>query len=213
MADIVGSTGLQTERLCSGTHIGYFLRSGTSDINCAHTQGHWTFSLLEFNLSLATIQPELYVCSNLCQDSIMKDRESHLLRLVNLKKAMPIIYNYPYQVPLRLREFQNVRVYIRDDSNQPASFLKGVTTVTLLLKKNHFLKYSNGLQVTPMAAVEKKVKVKMKEAIKERTLTAQMRRRTVKSKPTLKKKTPQRQLKRKHVSGHSIFTPDQKISN
>ena len=46
--------------------------------------------------------------------------------------------NYPYQVPLRLGEFQDVRVYIRDASNQPASFLKGVTTLTLLLKKRLF---------------------------------------------------------------------------
>ena len=103
-----------------------------------HLQGHWTISLLEFNLSVATPQPELYVCSNLCQDSIVGDRELPLLRLMNLKKAENIIYNYPYQVPLRLGEFQDVRVYIRDASNQPASFLKGVTTVTLLLKKSLF---------------------------------------------------------------------------
>lgn len=112
-----------------------------------YLQGHWTISLLEFILSVATPQPELYVCSNLCQDSIVGDRELPLLRLVNLKKAENIIYNYPYQVPLRLGEFQDVRVYIRDASNQPASFLKGVTTVTLLLKKNACLKYSNGLDL------------------------------------------------------------------
>ena len=103
-----------------------------------YLQGHWTISLLEFNLSVATPQPELYVCSNLCQDSIVGDRELPLLRLVNLKMAENIIYNYPYQVPLRLGEFQDVRVYIRDASNQPASFLKGVTTLTLLLKKRLF---------------------------------------------------------------------------
>ena len=80
-------------------------------------------------------QPKLYVCRNLCQDSIVGNRELPLLRLVNLKKAGNIIYNYPYQVPLRFGEFQDVRVYIRNASNQPVSFLKGLTTVTLLLNK------------------------------------------------------------------------------
>ena len=103
-----------------------------------YLHGHCIFSLLEFNLSVATTQPKLYVCRNLCQDSIVGNRELPLLRLVNLKMAENIVYNYPYQVPLRLGEFQDVRVYIRDASNQPASFLKGVTTVTLLLKKRLF---------------------------------------------------------------------------
>ena len=74
-----------------------------------------------------------------------------------------------------------------------------------------------GKHVTPMAAVEERAKVEMKEAIKEnvphvpeKTIKAQMRRHTVKFKPTLKKKTPQKQLKRKQESGPSIFTPDQK---
>lgn len=74
-----------------------------------------------------------------------------------------------------------------------------------------------GKHVTPMAAVEERAKVEMKEAIKEnvphvpeKTIKAQMRRHTVKFKPTLKKKAHQKQLKRKQESGPSIFTPDQK---
>ena len=107
---------------------------------------HCIFSLLEFNISVATTQPKLYVCRNLCQDSIVGNRELPLLRLVNLKKAGNIIYNYPYQVPLRFGEFQDVRVYIRNASNQPVSFLKGLTTVTLLLNKLLFEK-RNGLDL------------------------------------------------------------------
>ena len=103
-----------------------------------YLQGHWTVSLLEFNLSTASTQPELYVCSNLCQDTVVGERELPLLRLVNYKKAENIIYNFHYEIPLRLGEFQDVRVYIRDSNNQPASYLKGTTTITLLLKKRLF---------------------------------------------------------------------------
>ena len=66
-----------------------------------YLQGQWTVSLLGFYLYVATTQPELYVCSNQCQDMIVGDRELPPLRLVNLKKAENIIYNCPYQVPLR----------------------------------------------------------------------------------------------------------------
>ena len=101
-------------------------------------QGHWTVSLLEFSLLSDDTKRELYVCSNLCQDSIVGERELPLLRRVFLEKAGNNIYNNPYEVPLRLGEFQDVRVYIRDSSNQAASFLKGGVTVTLLLKKRLF---------------------------------------------------------------------------
>lgn len=101
-------------------------------------QGHWTVSLLEFSLLSGNTKPELYVCSNLCQDSIVGERELPLLRRVFLEKTGNNIYNNPYEVPLRLGEIQDVRVYIKDPTNQPASFLNGGVTVTLLLKKRWF---------------------------------------------------------------------------
>ena len=96
-----------------------------------YLQGPWTVSLFEFNLSL---NGEWWTW-----------------------KRLKIIHNYRYQVPLRLSEFQDVSVYIRDASNEPASFLKGVTTVTLLLKKRLFeiLKYSNGLHLVSDSRVWK----------------------------------------------------------
>lgn len=38
-------------------------------------QGHWTVSLLEFSLLSGNTERELYVCSNLRQDSIVGERE------------------------------------------------------------------------------------------------------------------------------------------
>ena len=67
-------------------------------------EGHWTLSLLEFNLSMATTQPKLYVCSNLCQDSIVGDRKLPFT-VGELDEGGKHHLNYPYQVPLRLDEF------------------------------------------------------------------------------------------------------------
>lgn len=59
------------------------------------------------------------------------------LPLAISEKIGNIIYNYPYEIPLRLGEFQDVSqmVYVRDVNNQPASYFKATTTVTILLKK------------------------------------------------------------------------------
>lgn len=49
---------------------------------------------------------------------------------------------------LQLSELQDVRVYIRDVDNQPGSYLKGTTSIIILLKKNPaFFKYTDGFNL------------------------------------------------------------------
>jgi len=81
---------------------------------------------------------ELYVCSDLCDDTIVGENELPLLRRVYLEKTGNLIFQYPFEVPLRLGQFSDVHVYIRDGKNRPASFLSGEVTVTLQLKKQPF---------------------------------------------------------------------------
>ena len=104
--------------------------------------GTWTISLLEFSIdpgkTKQQVLPELFVCSSLCHDSIVGEREIPLLRRVYLEKPN-IIYQYPYEVPIKLGQFQDVHVYITDAKNAPASFLSGEVTVTSLLRKLPFL--------------------------------------------------------------------------
>lgn len=104
-------------------------------------KGVWTVSLLEFSLDPGKTNqqgfPEVFVCSNICEDTIVGDRELPLLRRVYLDKEN-IIYQSPYEVPVKLGQFQDVHVYIRDAKHSPASFLSGEVTLTLLLRKFPF---------------------------------------------------------------------------
>lgn len=88
--------------------------------------GDWTISLTEFSLKLQkavppSVRPELYVCSNLCDDTVVGETELPLLRRVFAKRYTNIIYEVPYEVPLRIGRFGDVHIYIRDSNNQPAS--------------------------------------------------------------------------------------------
>ena len=104
--------------------------------------GVWTVSLLEFSLDPGQTKqrglPEIFVCSDICEDTIVGEREMPLIRRVYLDKQN-IIYQYPYEVPIKLGQLQDVHVYIKDAKNAPASFLSGEVTVTLLLRRIPFL--------------------------------------------------------------------------
>ena len=105
-------------------------------------KGVWTVSLLEFSIDTGQTKQqgtlEIFVCSDICEDTIVGEREISLLRRVYLDKQN-IIYQNPYEVPIKLGQFQDVHVYIKDAKNAPASFLSGEVTVTLLLRRIPFL--------------------------------------------------------------------------
>ena len=68
----------------------------------------------------------------------MGEREISLLRRVYLEKQN-VLFQYPYEVPIKVGQCQAVHIYIRGAKNVPASFLSGEVTVTLLLGKFPFL--------------------------------------------------------------------------
>lgn len=82
---------------------------------------------------------DLYVCSELCDDTVVGEMELPLLRRVHARKTTNISYKIPYEIPLRLGHFGDVHIYIRDEHNEPASFLSGEVTVTLVfIRTNPF---------------------------------------------------------------------------
>lgn len=102
--------------------------------------GYWVVALTEFTVHDGEIAKptELYVCSDLCDDSVVGGNEVPLLRRVYHEKDGNTIFSTPYDVPLRIGQLHDIHVYIRDAENKPASFLKGQVTVTLHLKRQPF---------------------------------------------------------------------------
>ena len=105
--------------------------------------GYWTISMVEFSIDRGkSTYPtsELFVYSTICDKTILAGREVPLLRRVWLDDdTQNIIYEFPYDVPLRIGQFQEVHIYINDVNGDLASFISNRVTVTLQLRKHPFL--------------------------------------------------------------------------
>ena len=91
-------------------------------------KGVWTVSLLEFSIDTGQTKQqgtlEIFVCSDICEDTTVEEREMPLVRRVYLDKQN-VIYQKPYEVPFKLGQFQDVHVYITDAKNAPPHFSLG----------------------------------------------------------------------------------------
>ena len=83
------------------------------------------------------------MCSDICQDTFVGCAEVPLIRQVYISdnKQENIVYNYPYYIPIKIGNIQQIHIYIKDRRGLPATFLKGRVTVTL-----HFMKFPFALQ-------------------------------------------------------------------
>jgi len=96
-----------------------------------------TVALTEFTLSQwnrKRFYPELYLCLDIVDHTVVGETEIPLQRRIYIKGHGNTVFDSPYHIPLRIGKFGNVPVYIRDSENDPASFLKGGVTLTLVFK-------------------------------------------------------------------------------
>ena len=106
--------------------------------------GYWTVSLLEIGIERGQgytfPTSELFVYANLCDNTVLGGHDVPLLRRVWVKdNKQNIIYHMPYDVPLRMGQFQDVHIYINDSQGKQASFIRDKVSVTLHLKKRPFI--------------------------------------------------------------------------
>ncbi len=71
----------------------------------------------------------LFVCADFCAESIVNSKTLPVLRRVSQKTFLPSCITY---IPLRVRDFHTVRIYICKESGEPIN-LQGETKVTLHL--------------------------------------------------------------------------------
>ena len=105
-------------------------------------KGVWTVSLLEFTINTwqtKHYQWNSYLFTLISARILLLEIESFLNFSGFILESQNIIYQNPCEVAIKLRQFQDVHVYIRDAKNAPASFLSGEVTVTLLLRRLPFL--------------------------------------------------------------------------
>lgn len=120
-----------------------------------HLDGYWMVALTEFQIQYTdTLRhlEDIYVYSNICDESFVGASEKPLLRKVHISKdsteqqmknkqkllTMNVIFDTPYYVPLRLGQLNQVHIYIEDGNGIPSSFINEAACVTLHFKKYPF---------------------------------------------------------------------------
>jgi hypothetical protein len=72
----------------------------------------------------------LFVCADLCTESIVNNKTLPVLRRVSQKTFLPGFITY---IPLRVQDFHAIRIYICKESGEPFN-LQGETKITLHLR-------------------------------------------------------------------------------
>lgn len=98
--------------------------------------GYWTVALTEFateSWDPAKKTPEVYICCDICEETIVGGKDLPLLRRVFLGEKLEnnIIYTLPYYIPVKIGQLQQICIYITDRTGNPVSFLDGPVSATL----------------------------------------------------------------------------------
>lgn len=85
----------------------------------------------------------LYIYANVVEPRVVGDSLVPLLRIVPIQgnhgEVASEVFNPIHYVPLQLRQFQMLEVYIRDDVGDPVAFERGKVVVTLHFRRRPFL--------------------------------------------------------------------------
>ena len=104
--------------------------------------GYWVVALTEFNLKNNHLgsritNGEIFVCCDICQETIVGEREIPLLRRIILErdKDSNIIFSLPYYISVKVSQIQQIQIYLKDSTGKLTSFNDQEVTLTLHFKK------------------------------------------------------------------------------
>lgn len=103
--------------------------------------GIWKVGLTEIELT-KTQNKQLYVYSNICSETMIDGEMQPLLRRVFKsveKEPSYKIYNPIFYTDVKKTQIYDVEIYIKDDTNELATYLKEPVTITLHFKSYPFL--------------------------------------------------------------------------
>lgn len=104
-------------------------------------EGTWKVALVEVDVSCnLSIEDAIYICSPICQDSIVEGEKKPLLRrlMMHTPGVWSTIIDSPYYVPVNIKEMSDIEIYLTNKHEEEASFLDRPSTVTLHFKSFPF---------------------------------------------------------------------------
>ncbi len=96
-----------------------------------HLEGEWECGFVQFYYTASTDKP-FYVCCDLVHESHVGDFKLPILRRVQLKTTQ---FAHVIYAPMKTRDFNSIRVYMRTWKNKPAKALRGPTYFTLHFRR------------------------------------------------------------------------------
>lgn len=90
-------------------------------------EGYWSVALTEFSteswISSKKKKSELFVCCDICEETIVGGKDAPLLRRVCLgENPENIAFTVPYYIPVKICELQQICIYITDREGNLVSF-------------------------------------------------------------------------------------------
>ena len=95
-------------------------------------EGEWWVGLSDISYPEPLNSSCINVMTNICEDSAWRGTKQAILRRIPTQGNINHhIFTIPYYQRVRGKEIDWLSIYIRDENNQPVSFLKGTLTCTL----------------------------------------------------------------------------------
>lgn len=96
------------------------------------TEGKWRCALLELRLPEPVQQP-LYLCSNICEESIAGEFKLPILARIDGELTQP---NHVIYILVKTKELSVIEIYLYDRNGRPVSFSSGMSYCTLRFCKD-----------------------------------------------------------------------------
>ena len=101
-----------------------------------HLKGFWVCSLREFHLTTDTIHDDyFYVCSNICEDSIVGETLQPVLRRIPVKSPLTFAFYDTFHFKVSKSDLQRIEISIRDSAFKKIDISTGTVLCTLHLQR------------------------------------------------------------------------------
>lgn len=109
----------------------------TIDLPSALNLGmNWEVALTEIWFRSSESKEQINICADFCMESLVNGKFINLLRRVQVKKGINhIIYTNPNYFLVNRSTLKTILLYIRSDTNENISFIRGQVTVQLHFRK------------------------------------------------------------------------------
>ena len=112
--------------------------------NTLYLDGQWDCALVQFqyiNKYVHTTPTSLFVCMDLCLQSIIGNRKLPILRRISNVKNMQsneiieATFDHLLYIPLNQKVIDVIEIYITDEKSNPVIFSQGPLLITLHMQK------------------------------------------------------------------------------